>query len=38
MSFNGSTPGALHRDPMWVDSRDPVAWARDRAEGTSTGF
>ena len=32
-SFNGSTPGALHRDPMWVDSRDPVAWARGRAEG-----
>jgi len=38
MSFNGSTPGALHRDPMWVDSRDPVAWARGRAEGTATGF
>ena len=38
IGFNGSAPGAFHRDPMWVDSRDPVAWARGRAEGTSTGF
>ena len=33
IGFNGSAPGTFHRDPMWVDSRDPVAWARDRAEG-----
>ena len=26
--FNGSAPGALHRDPIWGDSRDPVVWAR----------
>ena len=33
LSFNGSTPGALHRDPVWGDSRDPVVRARNRAEG-----
>ena len=31
--FNGSTRGALHRDPVWGDSRDPLVRARNRAEG-----
>ena len=38
MSFNESTPGALHRDPIWGDSRDPVVWARNRAEGFTQVF
>ncbi len=38
LSFNGSTPGALHRDPIWGDSRYPVVWARSRAEGNLQVF
>ena len=38
MSFNESTPGALHRDPIWGDSRYPVVWARSRAEGFTQVF
>jgi len=34
LSFNESTPGVLHRDPIWGDSRYPVVWARNRAEGS----
>lgn len=29
MSFNESTPGVLHRDPVWVDSSDPRVRARN---------
>ena len=36
--FNESAPGALHRDPIWGDSRDPVVWARSRAEGFTQVF
>ena len=38
ISFNESTPGALHRDPIWGDSRYPVVWARSRAEGNLQVF
>ena len=38
MSFNESTPGVLHRDPISGDSRDPVVWARNRAEGAMQVF
>ena len=38
ISFNESTPGVLHRDPIWGDSRDPVVWARSRAEGSTQVF
>ena len=38
ISFNESTPGVLHRDPIWGDSRDPVVWARNRAEGFTQVF
>ena len=38
ISFNESTPGVLHRDPIWGDSRDPDVWARNRAEGTKQVF
>ena len=38
IGFNESTPGALHRDPIWGDSRDPVVWARSRAEGNLQVF
>ena len=38
MSFNESTPGVLHRDPIWGDSRYPVVWARSRAEGFTQVF
>ena len=38
MSFNESTPGVLHRDPIGGDSRDPVVWARSRAEGAMQVF
>jgi hypothetical protein len=38
ISFNESTPDVLHRDPIWGDSRDPVVWARSRAEGTKQVF
>ena len=38
LSFNGSTPGALHRDPIWGDSCYPVVWARSRAEGNLQVF
>lgn len=37
MSFNGSTPGALHRDPVGVDPRTPVLTGKRRAEGTKAG-
>ena len=36
--FNESAPGALHRDPISGDSRDPVVWARNRAEGFTQVF
>jgi hypothetical protein len=36
--FNESAPGALHRDPISGDSRDPVVWARSRAEGFTQVF
>ena len=29
ISFNESTPGVLHRDPVWVDSSDPRVRARN---------
>ncbi len=38
ISFNESTPGVLHRDPVWGDSRDPVVRARNRAEGFTQVF
>ena len=38
LSFNESAPGALHRDPILGDSRDPVVWARSRAEGFTQVF
>ena len=38
IGFNGSTPGVLHRDPIWGDSRYPVVWARSRAEGFTQVF
>ena len=38
IGFNESTPGVLHRDPIWGDSRDPVVWARNRAEGAMQVF
>ena len=38
MSFNGSTPGVLHRGPVWVDPRTPARTGTLRAEGTTAGF
>ena len=38
ISFNESTPGVFHRDPIWGDSRYPVVWARSRAEGNLQVF
>jgi len=38
ISFNGSTPGVLHRDSVFCDSRAPTRTDTLRAEGTKLGF
>ena len=38
MSFNGSTPGVLHRGPVLGDPRAPTRTGTLRAEGTEAGF
>ena len=38
MSFNGSTPGVLHRGPVLGDSRAPTRTGTLRAEGTKAGY
>ena len=38
ISFNGSTPGVLHRGPVLGDSRAPMRTGTLRAEGTKAGY
>ncbi len=38
ISFNGSTPGVLHRGPVWGDPRAPARTGTFRAEGARQVF